>query len=254
MSFFSSALFEKCLFLLFRKKILTAVFFFPLAVLFFSGCSLNEKTPKTPAAFYKKALQEKEQSRYAKALKTLSGMRKQFPYSSYNRKARLLLADIYFEEKKYPLAAEVYKRFLQIHPHTETAYVLNQLGLCHLRELPSTPDRDISEADKALAYFQKILNLPETHPYIKEAEKHKAFLLDLKAKKEFITASFYIKKGWLKAAFQRLAHLIKNYPESSIISEALLSAYDLAKKLNKNPEPFQKQLKQKFPHLLKSNT
>ena len=252
---FVLSLFEKYLTFLFnQRQPLSAVLFAMLTVSFLSSCSLQEKTPETAAAFYKKALLEKEQNRYPKALETLNGMRKQFPYSSYNRKARLLLADIYFEQKKYLLAAEVYKRYLQIYPHTETAYVLNQLGLCHLHKLPSTPDRDISEAEEALFYFQKLLSLPEKHSYIKEAKKHKTFLLDLKAKKEFITASFYIKKGWLKGAFQRLVQLIENYPESSVISDTLLSALDLAKKLNQNPKPFEKQLKQKFPHLLKSNT
>ena len=139
-----------------------------------------------------------------------------------------------------------------IHPQQKRAYVLNQLGLCHLRQLPSTPDRDISKADPALEYFQELINSSKSNLYKEEAKKHKRFLLDLKAKKEFTTASFYIKQGWDEAAFSRLNHIIQTYPESSVISEALVFAYDLAEKLKKPRELYRKQLEEKFPHLLKN--
>ena len=215
------------------------------------GCSLQEKKPASPAEFYEKALKYKEQSNYPKALETVTQLRQQFPYSSYNTKVRVLLGDIYFEQKKYSLAARVYKRFLLIHPQEKKAYVLNQLGLCYFHQLPSTPDRDISKADPALVYFQELLSLSEENPYKKAAEKHKEHLINLKARKQFITASFYIKQGLQEAAFSRLNHIIQTYPESSVLSEALVSAYDLAKKLKKNPEVYRKQLEDKFPHLIK---
>lgn len=199
---------------------------------------------------YKQALSLKKKKNYSKALEVLNQMREQFPYSSYNPKARLLLGDIYFMEEKYTVSAEVYKRFRLIHPQTKKDYVLNQLGLCYLHQLPSSPDRDISKADTALIYFKELLNFPEENSYRKEAEKHIVFLKDLKAKKEFITASFYIKKGWKEAAFYRLNHVIQTYPESSITSKALLSAYDLAAKLQKNTESYKNKMKSKFPHLL----
>ena len=229
--------------------------FYPLfcfLLIFLGACSLQEKTPSSPEAFYKKALQYKEKSNYPKALETVTQLRQQFPYSSYNAKVRLLLGDIYFEQKKYSLAATVYKRSLLIHPQEQRFYVLNQLGLCHLRQLPSTPDRDISKADPALEYFQELINSSKSNPYKEEAKKQKRFLLDLKAKKEFIIASFYIKQGLEKAALSRLNHIIQTYPESSVISEALVSAYDLAGKLKKPRELYRKQLEEKFPHLLKT--
>ena len=217
----------------------------------FLGCSLKEKNVSTPEKLYKKALSQKQEKNYPKALETLTQMREQFPYSSFNPKARLLLGDIYFMEEKYTVSAEVYKRFRLIHPHTKKAYVLNQLGLCYLRQLPSTPDRDISKADLALRYFRELLDLSIETPYKKEAAKHITFLLNLKAKKEFITASFYVKQGLQEAAFNRLNHVIQTYPESSVTSKALLSAYTLAKKLERDTESYKKRIKKDFPHLLK---
>lgn len=224
--------------------------FFLLGFLFL-GCSLKEKNISTPEELYKKALSQKQEKNYPKALDTLHQMREQFPYSSYNPKARLLLGDIYFLERKYPVSVEIYKRFRLIHPYTKKAYVLNQLGLCYLRQLPSSPDRDISKADMALRYFKELLDLSEKNPYKKEAMKNISFLMNLKAKKEFITASFYIKRGWQEAAFNRLNHVIQTYPESSVVSKALLSAYVLANKLEKNPEFYRNKIKKSFPHLLK---
>ena len=215
------------------------------------SCSLKEKKPTSPMGFYEKAIKYKEQGNHPKALETLTQLRQQFPYSSYSTKARLLLGDIYFDQKKYSLAADVYKRFSLLHPKIKTTYILNQLGLCYLHQLPSTPDRDISKADPALKYFQKLLDFPEENPYKAGAKKYKVDLLNLKAKKEFIISAFYIKRGWEEAAFNRLNHIISLYPESSVISKALLSAYTLAKKLNKDPEIYKNQLKKRFPHLLK---
>ena len=236
---------------LFIQSNFLSFWFFLLGFFLLSGgCSIQEKKSSTPEGLYKEALLQKQKKNYSKALETLNQMREQFPYSSYNPKARLLLGDIYFMDEKYSVSAEVYKRFHLIHPHTKKAYVLNQLGLCYLRQLPSSPDRDISKAEPALLYFRKLLNLPMGTPYKKEATKHIAFLQDLKAKKEFITASFYIKRGWQEAAFNRLNHVIQTYPESSITSKALLSAYTLAKKLQKSTEPYRNKMKAHFPHLL----
>lgn len=236
----------------FNRLFIPCIWLSFLGCLFLSwGCSsIKEKKSPTPGELYEKALSLKKKKNYPKALEVLTRMREQFPYSSYNPSARLLLGDIYFMEKKYTVSAEIYKKFRLIHPQTKKDYVLNQLGLCYLRQLPSSPDRDISKADTALIYFKELLNLPKKNPYRQEAEKHIAFLKDLKAKKEFITASFYIKRGWEEAALNRLNHVIQTYPESSINSKALLSAYNLAKKLKKSTESYKSKLESNFPHLL----
>ena len=225
--------------------------FFFLTPGIISSCSIKEKKLSSPKAFYEKALKYKKQSNFQKALETLNKMRQQFPYSSYQTKARQLLGDIYFEQEEYALAADIYKRFSLIYPETNKAYILNQLGLCYLHQLPSTPDRDISKAAPALDYFQKLIYLPGDHPYKKTAKKHKADLLNLKAKKEFMIATFYLKKGWDEAAFNRLNHIIRLYPKSPLISEALFSAYTLAKKLKKDSESYKNRLEKQFPHFLK---
>ena len=217
----------------------------------FLSCSIKEKKPSKPVELYEKALSQKKKKNYPKALEFLNQMREQFPYSSFNSKARLLIGDIYFLDEKYAVSAEAYKRFRLIHPQTKKDYVLNQLGLCHLRQLPPSPDRDISKADTALMYFKELLHFPKNNSYRKEAEKHIAFLQDLKAKKEFIIASFYIKRGWKEAALHRLNHVIQNYPKSSIAPKALLSAYSLAKNLQKGP--YKNRLKTNIPSLLEQS-
>ena len=191
-----------------------------LTLLAGGGCALKAKKPVSAAALYKQLAEEKQAKRYEAALETFEQIRKNFPYSSYNPQIRLLLGDIHFEMEKYEAAGEVYKRFLRIHPNLKTAEVLKKTALCYMRRLPSSADRDISLADPALKYFNDLLNLPGKSNHKEEAKKHIKRLLDMKAEKEFLIASFYIRRGLRQAAAGRLKGLIQSYPESPFANKA----------------------------------
>ena len=185
------------------------------------------------------------------ALETLRKLRKQFIHSSYSARARLLMGDIYFEMEDYALAAKEYERFLKVYFRGKRGYALYQLGLTYLKRLPDTADRDISHSEKALKYFREAQSLKNHGPYKKMAQKHIQFLLSLQAEKEFITASFYKRKGWTAASLKRLKYLFHRYPKSSLIPKALLLAWEMSE--GEKALQFKKKLLREFPSSTEAN-
>ena len=206
--------------MIFQKKSRSAAVFAFFLLAGGGACAHKAKKPLSVSVLYERALEEKQDKRYEAALKTLEQIRKNFPYSSFNPKIRLLLGDIHFEREKYEAAAAVYKRFLRIHPNLNAAEVLMKTALCYIKRLPSSADRDLSAADPALKYLNDALELLKESDRKEEAKKHIKKLLDMKAEKEFLIASFYIRRGLQAAAEGRLKALVQDYPESAFAGRA----------------------------------
>ena len=228
-------------------------FFLTVLILpFLFSCSHTKKEETVSAkAIYERALKQKEKKQFVEALETLRKLRKQFIHSSYSARARLLMGDIYFEMEDYSLAAKEYKRFLKVYSRNKRSYALYQLGLTYLKRLPRTADRDISHSTKALEYFHELQKLKKPGPYKKKSQEHIDFLLSLQAEKEFITASFYKRRGLKEASLKRLEYLFRQYPKSSFTPKALLLAWEMSE--GKNAKRFKKRLLKEFPSSPEAN-
>ena len=209
-----------------------------------SGKDSKEISPKF---YFDKAIYYKEKANYTKALENLTELRKQFFYSRYNEKALLLTADIHFAQDKYPQAAQSYEKHLNLYPKAQKDYTLYQLGLSYRKQLPYRSDNDLSLADLALKAFDALLNLKSASPYKRKAQIEKQKILDKKASKELKTALFFKTQGWNKASFNRIQYFIKNYPKSPLMSKALLTGFQLAHLLDKNPKEFKDNLIKNYP-------
>lgn len=218
---------------------------------FLMGCHQTAKeAKKDPAHYFNKALKYKENKNYKRALEELDNLSKNFFYSSYNQKALLMKSDIYFEDDKFPLALKSYEKHLKLYPQEKTDYVLYQIGQSYKNQLTRKSDNDLSLAEPALQAFQRLLNLKKAYaksPYKKQALKAQEEILNKKAEKEFKTALFFKKQKKNGAAFRRLQHFIQTYPKSPLIPQALLTSFQLAHYLNKNPEPFKNKLIKDYP-------
>jgi len=219
--------------------------YFLLGLFVLFGCINTQKTSDGISAqqYYTQALEYKKQNRLNKALEGLQKLQKTWPYSSYSRSTSLLIADIYFEQESYKKAETAYKKFKKIYPQSKVSYVNYQLGLVYFKQLPSSADRDLFKGEMALKYFKHILNpalKKQALPFIQKIQ-------NLQAEKEFQAALFYSRKKWHISALHRLQRLIKMYPNSPLMPQALFHSYKLAGKLNHPTLSFKKQLLKKFP-------
>ena len=136
--------------------------YFILLSLFLAGCvhnSTNQNKSTSPKIYFDKAVQYNAKKSYVRALEQLRELRKYFFYSSYNQKAVLLTADIYFVQGKYSQAVKSYEKHFQLYPEEKKDYVLYRIGLSYKKQLPYRSDYDLSLSDSALKAFDKLLNL-----------------------------------------------------------------------------------------------
>ena len=209
------------------------------------SCTHTSDTKKTARIYFETAEKYKKNKNYSKALENLIKIRKSFFDSSYNQKALLMTADIYFDQKKYPQALAGYKKYQKIYGSADQPYILYQMTLCYKNQLPSRAEYDLSIADFALVKVEQLLRLNST--YQKKALKIKQELIDKKAEKELKTILFFTKLGWQKAGFKRAKELLAFYPKSSLKPKILLTAIQLAEKLKEDSTPFKKELLEKHP-------
>lgn len=224
--------------------------------LFFAGCANSSKTEKRagPKAYFDKALYYKERGNYPKAFENLKKLKQRFLYSSYNKKALLLTADIYFAQKKFALAVQSYKKRLSLYPEDQKSYVLYQIGMSYKSQLPDRSDHDLSPAEPALKAFERVLKLKADSPFKQKARAAKREILNKMADRELKTALFFKTQGWNRAGFGRVQYFIKKYPESPLMPKALLTGFQLARRFGKNPEKLKDRLIKGYPDSKEAKT
>jgi len=84
--------------------------------------------------------------------------------------------------------------------------------MSYFNQLPSTIDRDLSQAHKAILYFDETMNSYPTSQHVKEAAEKKTEALKKLAEKEQYIADFYFKREMYDSALRRYEKLLKDYP------------------------------------------
>ena len=109
--------------------------------------------------------------KYEQATEAFQKLKDRFPYNQYAIVAELKLADSYYLNKEYELAATSYKEFERMHPTNEMIpYVIFMQGMSYFKQMP-TIDRDQSKT--LLSGVQEFDRLIKSHPqseYIPQAK------------------------------------------------------------------------------------
>lgn len=178
-----------------------------------AGCSSAEKIDSsTPEGAFKLAEQYEKDERFEEAVAKYSDVKNKHPYSRYAILAELKIADVQFVRESYIEAQYAYQTFKDLHPkHPQMDYVTYRLGLSFFNQLPSTTDRDLSLADKAILYFDEVLASYSKSQYAKEAAEKKTEALKMLADKELYIANFYVMKKQYGSALGRFETILRNY-------------------------------------------
>jgi outer membrane protein assembly factor BamD len=102
--------------------------------------------------------------------------------------------------------------------------VTYRLGLSFFNQLPSTIDRDLSVADRAILYFDEVINSYSASPYVKEAQEYKTKALKMLAEKEYYIGHFYFIRDKYESALGRFEGLLARYPGLGQDAKALYGA------------------------------
>lgn len=224
------------------------IFLLPL----FSACSLP-KAPDVDSAegLYEFADRLANSGRSEEGIARFQELRSRFPQHPLAVEADLRIADARFRLKDYADAYASYRLFVEFHPsHPKLDYVIFQMGMSKVHQLPSTSDRDLSNAKDALNAFNRLERQFPHSEYLEEARKEKKNTLRKLAERELYIANFYFRSREFLSASRRFKGYLHQYPFfDDLTPKALLGLVRSFDKLEDTAarDDFAHQLLHQFP-------
>ncbi len=196
-----------------------------LALILFGCSSTPEIDTSTAEGGFKLGEKYEKDERYEEAIQQFSTVKNKHPYSKLATEAELRIADIHFKREEYIEAQNAYQVFKEMHPsHPKIDYVTWRLGLSFFKQLPSTIDRDLAGAERAILYFDEVIQSYPNSTYAKEAKEHKLKALKMLAEKEYYVGHFYFIRDHYESALARFEGLLQKYPKLGFDARALYGA------------------------------
>ena len=198
---------------------------FVVLILASSACSHSkhkkDKEERTAEQLVAAGMDSFNRGKYTDAIDAFEKLRDWYPFSKYAILAELKVADASFKKELYQEAANAYEQFEGLHPRNEAVpYVIYQAGMCYFLEM-SSPDRDLTQAQKALECFQRLIQQHPDSPYARQAsEKAKVCARNL-SEHEFIVGKFYYKNKKYQAAMERFQNIVESFPDTGMHFKAL---------------------------------
>jgi len=197
-----------------------------ISILFLSACSsTGEIDTSTAEGAYKLGEKYEKDERYEESIAQFSAVKNKFPYSKLATEAELRIAEINFKREEFVEAQNAYQVFKEMHPsHPKIDYVTYRLGLSFYNQLPGTIDRDLAVAERAILYFDEVVQSYPQSSHVAEAREHKNKALKMLAEKEFYIGNFYFIRDFYDSALTRFEGLLEKYPSLGFDAKALYGA------------------------------
>ena len=201
---------------------------------------------------YQKATNEISHARYEVGRLTLQTLINTYPDSEYLSKAKLAIADSYYNEggvSGLTQADAEYKDFITFFPTApEAPEAQYRVGMAHVRMMAKA-DRDQTEAKVADAEFKEFLLKYPDSPMIPRVKGRLRQTQEVLAQGEYYTANFYYMHNAFPAARSRFQEIIDKYPDFSGGDAALYYEGQSLEHLRRAREaiPYYSQLIMDFP-------
>lgn len=207
-----------------------------LAAAFLPGCAaVNKMHHPDPGlifspgeqpdkVLYQKATNEITHGRFDVGRLTLQTLINTYPDSEYLSKAKLAIADSYYNEggvSGLTQAEAEYKDFITFFPTApEAPEAQYRVGMAHFRMMAKA-DRDQTEAKIADAEFKEFLLKYPDSPIVTRVKGRLRQVQEVLAEGEFFTADYYYVHGAYLASRSRFQEIVDRYPDYSRGDEAL---------------------------------
>jgi len=175
-----------------------------------------------------------------------------FPKSFYAQRAKLVIADSYFEkgdESSMILAAAEYREFIQLYPYSPSAsYAQYQIAMTFFKKALKA-GRDQTKTNQALLEFKKVITNFPLSEEAKLAEKKITECEERLAAHSFMIGLHYYRVYAFKASTARLTEILTSYPSYSKMDEVYFYLADSYYKWKKSEEsiPYYTKLITDFP-------
>jgi len=207
----------------------------------------DEPSVEPDKVLYDRAMKDMKRKAYIEARLNLQTLVNTYPDSEYLAKAKLAVADSYYNEggtSNMTQAVDEYKNFIVFFPFLdEAAYAQMQVAMAHYRMMEKA-DRDNSQAEAAESEFQIFLQKYPDSKLRPGAEQSLRNVQEVLADGEFRIGRFYYVRARTSpadysAAAARLVEVSQRYPLYSQTDQALWmlgDVYERVKKFSKNED------------------
>ncbi len=162
-----------------------------------------------------------------------------FPKSFYAQRAKLAIADTYFEkgdEGSLILASSEYREFISLYPYSPSAsYAQYKIAMTFFKNSLKA-GRDQTKTIQALAEFKRVVTNYPLSEEAKLAQKQIGDCEERLAAHFFTIGLHYYKAYAFKASTNRLSEILTNYPNYSKMDEVYFHLADSYYKWGKRDE------------------
>lgn len=205
-------------------------------ILFISSCGMlleqkNKKIYLSVPELYTKAKKELSIGAYYQAILYLKKIESFYPSDIYAQQAQIDIAYAYYRLNDQVLALSTINRFINLYPyhsHIDYMYYLQGLIYFHNCNIVSNffinqnnTDRNQNVAHNAFNTFKLLIELFPNSVYKSDAIFRMKYLLKVMADYEMHIAKYYFCRGVYIAAINRAQDIIKQYPDTLAVKEAL---------------------------------
>jgi outer membrane protein assembly factor BamD len=143
------------------------------------------------------------------------------PQSGYAPRARFLVGEAFYREGQFDKAIKEFEGFMSFYPRHEISDLVQfRLAMSYYDQMkPVEQDQEITR--KAMEAFKVLVREYPESRYAADALAKIDICRGRLAQKELWVAAYYINQGNPSAGRQRLEKVIKDYPRTLVIPEAL---------------------------------
>ena len=175
-----------------------------------------------PNVIYGKAEALVNKGKYKDAARVYEEVDINHPYSPEARRAILMASYAYYKGGKYDDAIGAADRYLTLHPGTGESDLAQNIIAMSYYDRVLDPRRDQSNARKALAAYDTLLQRYPESRYAADARNRARILRDLLAANEMVIGRYYLRHSNFLAAINRFRSVVTDYQTTEQVEEALM--------------------------------
>jgi outer membrane protein assembly factor BamD len=221
-----------------------------LAIAALSACATkyttaggNLKTAPTAQENYDRGMEELKSKNYPEALRFFEYVKVKYPSSDVSAKCDLRIADVKLSQDQTVEAAMAYGLFQEQHPASpdfdyakfKQAEALYKSAPNDFVLFPPAYEKDQKDCEKAARLSRELEQKDPPSQYREEAAKLRVKAEERLSLRELFVAEYYYKNGRWAGAAGRYQGLVRDYPASPRVPEALVK---LARSYVKMEEKF----------------
>jgi outer membrane protein assembly factor BamD len=189
-----------------------------------AGCAWLRPQPQPilpPEELYQIGENELARRRYSEAREAFRKIVERHPNSSFAPRARFLMGEAYYRDSEFEKAIKEFEVFMSFYPRHQIADLVQyRLAMSYYDQMKPV-EQDQGLTVKAIEQFRKLVKEYPESRYATDALAKIDVCRGRLAQKEVWVASYYLNQGNPGAARKRLELVIKEYPRTLVIPEAL---------------------------------